>query len=829
MEDPKLAKGLVERAVVRIITAGTAFDLDHGDGRGNRYLAAVVSHGGAWGLAYADVATGEFATTEVRGEGAETRLRNELRRLAPAELLVPEAAVREEAPQELTGEYARLSWMEGERPVLTSLPGLAYGADGAAGLLKDHFGTVSLAGFGCEGSSLAVGAAGAVLGYLQRTQRAALVHFTRLVTYAVDEYMVLDPATRRSLELYEAQRDGGRKGTLLWVLDQTVTAMGGRLLKEWVQRPLKGVEGIEQRLDAVEDLTREETRRRTLRQALEQVYDLERLVGRVGLGVANGRDLVALTRSLQNVPLVKETCRGVESGLLRRVGEELDPLGDLAGLLARALVDEPPVGIKDGGLIRSGYSAELDRLREASRSGKEWIAAQEANEREATGIKSLKIGFNKVFGYYLEVSRSNLALVPVDRYERRQTLVNAERFITPELKEYEALVLGAEDKMAGLEYELFVELREAVARSAARLQATARLLATADALASLAEVAVTGNYCRPRVTAGEALRIVEGRHPVVERTLPSGSFVPNDLELDAERRFLLVTGPNMAGKSTYLRQVALIVLMAQVGSFVPARAAEIGLVDRVFTRVGAADDLAGGQSTFMVEMTEVANILHHATRKSLIILDEVGRGTSTFDGLAIAWAVTEFIHDPERVGAKTLFATHYHELTRLAADLPGLANVSVAVRREGEDVVFLRRIVPGGADESYGIEVARLAGLPRPLLKRAQEVLSDLDRLEEEVQREAGRGQAGGRKARTVAARRHDSERRTGDQPLGQLPLFGAGEAATAFLERLSRLDISSTTPLAALNTLAGLVEEARQTLGAPQESQAEAAAGKAE
>ncbi|MGE5553158.1 MAG: DNA mismatch repair protein MutS [Betaproteobacteria bacterium] len=807
VEDPKLAKGIVRRAVVRIITPGTAFELDNGDGRANRYLAAAVTRGGAWGLAYADVGTGEFATTELRGEGALQRLAGELRRLNPAELLVPQGGATDQTPAVLRGDYARLTRPGEAGPAVTPLEEEAFAPEAADRLLRQHFGTVSLAGFGCDGRMLAISASGALLAYLQRTQKAALAHFTHLTTYSVEETMVLDPATRKSLELCEAQRDGGRKGSLLWVLDQTVTAMGGRLLKDWLQRPLKQAELINRRLDAVEELLQQGNRRRLLRQTLARVYDLERLMGRVGLGVANGRDLVALGRSLAAVPEVKALCLASRSALLRQAGEELDPLEDLADLLQRALVDDPPAGVKEGGLIRPGYSPELDELRKAAAGGKDWIAGLEAREREVTGIKSLKVGFNKVFGYYLEVTKPNLPQVPEGRYERKQTLVNAERFVTPELKEYEALVLGAEERITELEYDLFVQLRETVAQRAPRLQASARLLATVDALAALAEAAAEGNYCRPTVNEEGAIRIVEGRHPVVERTLPSGTFVPNDTELDAEHRFLLVTGPNMGGKSTYLRQVALIVLMAQVGSFVPAKSAEIGLVDRIFTRVGAADDLAGGQSTFMMEMTEVANILHHATRHSLVILDEVGRGTSTFDGLAIAWAVTEYLHDPARIGAKTLFATHYHELTRLEGQLSGLRNVSVAVKREGEDVLFLHRIIPGGADESYGIEVAKLAGLPRPLLRRAREVL---DRLE---------GEATPRKRPRTSTPVPAAQ--------AQLPLFGQG--GRDLLHRLSQVEVNAMTPLAALNLLADLVEEARRALSEVCLAEGEAAVGKAE
>ncbi|MGE5507975.1 MAG: DNA mismatch repair protein MutS [Chitinophagales bacterium] len=810
VEDPRFAKGIVKREVTRILTPGTAIELDAGEGRSKRYLASLVTRGGAWGLAYVEVATGEFGTTELSGEEAGARLRHELLRLAPAEVLVPQGVAGAGETGPLKGEYAGV-WPEGLAAAITPLDEEAFRPETAAHLLKEHFGTVSLAGFGCEGRPLATAAAGGALKYLYDTQRTALSHLTRLSTYAVDSTMVLDPATRRSLELTEAQRDGGRRGTLLGVLDRTVTALGGRLLSDWVQRPLKEVAPIRCRLDAVEELVGERATRRRLREALKEVYDLERLVGRVGLGVANGRDLVALGRSLAGLPKLKAELQPGRCALLRETFASLDPLEDLADLLSRALVDEPPAGVREGGLIRPGYSAELDELRQAASGGKEWIAGLEARERQETGIKSLKVGFNRVFGYYLEVSKANLHLVPEGRYLRKQTLVGAERFVTPELKEYEALVLGAEEKMNGLEYELFLQLRQAVAERAARIQATARLVALVDVLAALAEVAAANGYVRPEVDEGDTIRIEEGRHPVVEQNLPSGAFVPNDAHLDADRRFLLITGPNMAGKSTYLRQVALIVLMAQIGSFVPARAARIGLVDRVFTRVGAADDLAAGQSTFMVEMIEVANILHHATRRSLIILDEVGRGTSTFDGLAIAWALTEYLVEPGLVGAKTLFATHYHELIHLEGRLPGLCNLSVAVKKEGDEVIFLRRIVPGGADESYGIEVARLAGLPRPLLGRAREILAELDRSDGRGGRAFPRRKAAGEGQRGLAAR-------LAPEP-AQLALFSAGREV---LQRLIEIDLESTTPLAALNLLASLAKEARIALG-----ESEAAAGK--
>lgn len=806
MEDPRLAKGIVRREIVRIITPGTASAVEEGDPRMHRYLAAVATRSGAWGLAYTDAATGEFSATEVRGQGAVDKLCDELRRLTPAEILLPASGMGEDG--RVQGEYAPLASLATAppAPVFTPLDDYLFAPEEAERRLCEHFGTASLGAFGCEGYPLAIAASGGVLSYLQTTQRAALTHLTKLVSYSVEETMSLDPATRRSLELCENQRDGSRRGTVLWMLDRTKTAMGGRLLRAWIERPLKQVAAIEERLAAVAELVQEGSRRRDLRQALEGVYDLERLSGRVGLGIANGRDLVALARSLTGVLPIKERCLACQTPLLQELGEGLDPLPDLADLLGRALVDEPPVGLQEGGLIRPGYAAELDELRQLAKDGKAWIAGLEAREREVTGIKSLKVGFNKVFGYYLEVTRPNLSLVPKDRYERKQTLVNAERFVTPELKEYEAKVLGAEEKMAALEYELFLQVREAVARATPRLQETARRLATVDVLASLAEVAAQHGYCRPTVTEGDALRVVEGRHPVVERTLPSGAFVPNDVELDADRRFLLVTGPNMAGKSTYLRQVALIVLLAQMGSFVPAKEAEIGVVDRVFTRVGAADDLAAGQSTFMVEMTELAHILHHATRRSLIILDEVGRGTSTFDGLAIAWAVTEYIHDPARLGAKTLFATHYHELTRLEGELPGLRNVSVAVKRSGEDVVFLRRIVPGGADESYGIEVAKLAGLPRPVLQRARRVLADLERL----------NAPGTKRAARAASQAPATET--------QLPLFAP--PAWTLLRRLSEVETATLTPLAALNLLDELGREARAALAETDAGRKQAAAG---
>ncbi|MHB8756930.1 MAG: DNA mismatch repair protein MutS, partial [Bacillota bacterium] len=687
VEDPKTAKGLVRREVTRVITPGTVTEAGLLDERRNNFLVAVARGGGpspAYGLAVIDASTGQFAVTQVDGPSAEQELLDEIGRVAPAECLLPMAlATSSRVATEVRGRLGT---------PLTSRPDTDFDPTTAAADLRRHFRVATLEGYGCGHLPAAIGAAGAALVYLRETQRSELSHLTRLVTYQRSEFMVLDATTRRNLELTRGLRHGNRRGTLLELLDLTVTAMGARLIRDWLERPLRRVESITERHAAVADLCDQPFLRHDVREQLKAVRDLERLASRVAYGTANARDLLALRASLEALPRVVETLRGAGtlSPGLTRLAAALDPLPGVTELLARALDEDAPATLRDGHLIRLGYDERVDELRGAGRDGRSWIAALEAAERERTGIRSLKVGFNKVFGYYIEVTRPNLASVPQD-YERRQTLVNAERFVTPGLKEKESLVLGAEERLAALEYELFQEVRARVGEHVPAILSDARALAEMDALGALAEAAARYGYVRPVMRAPGRIDITSGRHPVVERTLADSAFVPNDALLDRETsRLQIITGPNMAGKSTYMRQVALIVLMAQAGSFVPAERAAIGVVDRIFTRVGATDDLAMGQSTFLVEMVETANILHHATQESLVILDEIGRGTSTFDGLSIAWAVAEYVADPAKCGALALFATHYHELTELEGLMPGVTNLSVAVAEQGDEVVFLR-------------------------------------------------------------------------------------------------------------------------------------------
>jgi len=810
VEDPKAAKGVVRREVVRVVTPGTVTDaamLKEGE---NNYLVAIArketaappSYGRlvdesrlTYGVAVCDLSTGEFTCTQIDGQDALSLLRDEIARLAPAEIILDPAFGENSAARErgiIESASAAFVDVREDR---------AFYLESARKRLLDHFETESLAGFGCEGLHHATRAAGAIIDYLAETQKTKLAQIVRLSTFSTGTHMHLDVATRRNLELTRTLREGERRGSLLWVLDRTRTAMGSRLLKRWVEQPLLDVEAITARLEAVGDLVEASQLRFTLQSLLESVYDIERLIGRVAFGTANARDLVSLSASIAVLPDVQAAIlERATAQRLQALAREIDTCEDVVRSIRETIVDEPPISITEGGLIRPGCSDEVDKLREAATKGRDWIKELEHVERERTQIRSLKVGFNKVFGYYIEVTRPNLSLVP-EHYERKQTLANAERFVTPELKEQEALILGAQDRLIELEHQLFVSLRDHVATQTDRIQGVAQRLAEIDVYLSLAEVAVYRRYVRPEVDASQRIEIEGGRHPVVEAMHDSGSFVPNDLRLDEETRLIILTGPNMAGKSTYLRQAALIVLMTQIGSFVPAHAARIGVVDRIFTRVGASDDLATGQSTFMVEMNEVANILNHATNRSLVILDEVGRGTSTFDGLSIAWAVTEYLLKEERLRAKTLFATHYHELTELEELLPRVKNYSVAVHKEGQDVVFLRRIVPGGADQSYGIEVARLAGLPAPVIARAREILAALESSEEQrIAREAAAATTElGRQPESVVRRREQA---------AQLPLF---VEADPVLARLRGIRIEEMTPLAALNLLAELVEEARR------------------
>lgn len=779
VEDPKNTKGIVRREVIRVITPGTVLDSNFLDEKKNNYLIAVYRDDLGYGLAVVDVSTGHFGVTEITGFRALNRLRDEIARLQPVECLLPTSL--EENIEVIN------ALKTGSNMSVNPYNEKEFNYERAYRSLTGHFGTGSLAGFGCEKMQIGVQAAGAIIRFLQDTQKNSLVHINKLMSYTTEHYMLLDAATRRNLEITRTIRDGSRKGALISVLDYTVTAMGGRLIKTWLEQPLVEPKEIQRRLDAVEELVKNIFLRSDLRKYLQKVYDMERLAGRIAYGTVNGREMIALKNSLKVLPAVKELLVEVYSPGLEEIAGQLDILEDVAGLIENAIADDPPFSVRDGGIIKTGYHPEVDRLRSACTDGKNWIAGLEAREKERTGVKSLKVGFNKVFGYYIEVTNTNLASVPED-YTRKQTLANAERFITPELKEFEALVLGAEEKICSLEYELFTQVRDEIAVHIERIQTTAGLLAALDVFLSLAEAALKNRYVKPRVNEQNVLDIKEGRHPVVEQTLANSTFVPNDCYLDGNGyRLGLITGPNMAGKSTYMRQVALIVLMTQIGSFVPAEAASVGVVDRIFTRVGASDDLATGQSTFMVEMNEVANILNNATNKSLIILDEIGRGTSTFDGLSIAWAVAEFIIDPDKIGAKTLFATHYHELTELADLFPGVQNYSIAVKEKGDDIIFLRKIVPGGADRSYGIQVARLAGLPTEVLVRAKEILRTL-----EVQEELAKGK------REAAA----AKCRTGQSDSDQLSFFIELTESHPVLEEIKSLDVINLTPIEALTKL---------------------------
>jgi DNA mismatch repair protein MutS len=708
VEDPKLAKGLVKRDIIRIITPGTVLESSMLSDKTNNYLLAVNHEKGKFGLAFVDATTGEFKLSDF---DSPEKLADEIKRIGPAEIIVSDM----------------FKWDGGLKTAATFKD--IYDNGTAVEKLLEHFKIKSLESFGLDGKEVALGAAAAILDYLQENQKTTLGHINVLKPYQTEDFMFIDATTRRNLELTQTARDKSFRGSLLWVLDKTKTSMGSRLLRQWLLQPLLDVKLIEQRLDAVAELFNNGLLRAELGEGLNKVFDIERLTGKVATQSANARDLVSLKESLGQLPKLRQIMRSAECGMLKAV-KNLPELGEITELVAKAIVDDPPFVIKEGGLIKGGYNAELDELKLATGGGKQWIAALEASERQRTGIKSLKVGFTRVFGYFIEVTQSNLDQVPPD-YIRKQTLVNAERFITPELKEKESLILNADERMKELEYQLLCDVRTRVAAFTKQLQSVAATIAQTDVLLSLAEVAVENRYCRPVTSRGSRVAIAGGRHPVVEKTLNEFQFVPNDVELDSKTSFLLITGPNMGGKSTYMRQVALICLMAQIGSFVPAKSAELGLIDRIFTRIGAMDDIYSGQSTFMVEMTETANILNNATGSSLIILDEIGRGTATFDGMSIAAAVAEFIHD--KLQAKTLFATHYHEITQLADKHSGMKNVNMLVKEAGDQITFLHKVAAGPADRSYGIQVAKLAGLPAEVVKRAKEVYNTLEMVESDL------------------------------------------------------------------------------------------------
>ena len=773
MEDPREAKGIVKREVVRVITPGLIVDADNLNAKENNFLAGIAVQDTSFGLACVDISTGEFRVTE--SDDREAFL-EEITGGGFKEIIMSQDLRGGGLTEIVTGRSpdCSISW----------LPADYFSVDGALGLIEEFF-EEKAGGAAFEGHPAMTGAVGAVLRYVKETQRDRLDHINEIQRYDIHNYLGLDDAAKRNLELFATIQGGRKKGSLFHVLDETTTAMGGRRLRRWLTYPLVDPGGIRTRLAAVSEIKDAHLLRGELRTSLAGIYDLERLGSKVSMGVANGRDLIALGRSLRLMPPIRDALSTLESSLTATIRDGLDDLSDVAELIEGAVVEEPPTTIRDGYLIKQGYDGELDKLISLCTDGKQWIAAMENKERKKTGIGNLKVGFNNVFGYYIEVTRANSDLVP-DEYVRKQTLVNAERYINQELKEYEALVLGAEERRKKREYELFVEIRERIAREILRIQMTASYLADLDAITSLAEVAERYNYCCPRISDDDRLEIRGGRHPVVERMDPDGGFVPNDTVMDcAGSRLLIITGPNMAGKSTYIRQAAVIVLMAQMGSFVPATEAHIGVVDRIFTRVGAGDSLSSGQSTFMIEMTEVASILKNATSRSLILLDEVGRGTSTFDGLSIAWAVAEYIHDAGRLGARTLFATHYHELTDLARTMDGVKNLSIAVKEWGDRVIFLRTIVEGGTNRSYGIEVARLAGVPEEVVSRAREVLGNLEKGELD---EVGMPKIG----KSKGTRREDTA--------GQLDLFTGKEQR--LIGELEKIDVLNMTPLEALGRI---------------------------
>ncbi len=719
VEDPADAVGIVKRAVTRIITPGTMIDTSALDDSKNNYIACIYKLDDVYGVSFADVTTGDFVVTELSPPSSPQKLMDELAKFSPVECIVSSNVYDDkELSQSLENRF---------RIKVEAYADWHFDHTSASKKILDHLKLITLASIGLEDMKASIGAAGALLYYLYELQKTDLNHMNKIVPYYTGSYMNLDVSTRRNLELTETLREKKRKGSLLWVLDKTKTAMGARMIRKYIEQPLVNKVDIELRLDAVECFLESPIERSDIQDLLSQIYDFERLMSKVIYGSINAKDMLSLKNSIAMLPKIKEVLETLDSKYSKKLVEDLDTLEDIYQLLRTAIYEDPPFTVRDGNLIKSGYNPEVDELRLAKTEGTKWIAQIEAKEKEKTGIKNLKIKYNRIFGYFIEVTKSNLSAVP-DHYVRKQTLANAERYITQELKEVEDKILKADDKIVIIEYNLFVEIRNIIASNMERIQQSARDVAHLDSLLSLARVAEEQRFVKPVITKGDAINIKDGRHPVVEKMINSDAFIANDTVLDEkDDQLVIITGPNMSGKSTYMRQVALIVLMAQIGSFVPAREAEIGIVDRIFTRVGASDDLASGQSTFMVEMTEVSNILHHATKKSLLILDEIGRGTSTFDGLSIAWAVIEHIADSKLLGAKTLFATHYHELTELEEKIPGIKNYCIAIKEQGDDIIFLRKIKRGGADHSYGIQVAQLAGLPLPIIGRAKEILAQLD------------------------------------------------------------------------------------------------------
>ena len=778
VEDPKKAKGLVKRAVIRVVTPGTTLDATSLDESKNNYLMSIVSIADRFGCAIADITTGDCFLTEVPNS---QKLVDEINKFSPAEIICNDSFFMSGVDTDDLKERLGIC--------IFSLDAWYFDDDTCRKELREHFHVTNLEGLGISDYDSGIIAAGALFLYLKETQKTALSQMTTIRPYTAERYMLIDSSSRRNLELVETLREKQKRGSLLWVLDKTKTAMGARTLRSFVEQPLIDAEEINRRLEALEELNEKPMLRDEIREYLNPVYDLERLVSRISFKSANPRDMVAFASSLEMIPYIKQVLKDFQAPILKEIYEDMDSLEDITDLIKHAIVDEPPLAQKDGGIIREGFNEDVDKFRSARTDGKKWLTELETKERERTGIKSLKIKYNRVFGYALEVTNTFKELVP-ENYIRKQTLANAERYITEELKNLENMILGAEDKLYALEYELFSNVRDKVGQEVIRIQRTAKAIAGLDVFASLALVAERNHYVRPKVNEGGIIDIKGGRHPVVEQMIDNDMFIANDTYLDnTKKRVSIITGPNMAGKSTYMRQTALIVLMAQIGSFVPADKAVVGIVDRIFTRVGASDDLASGKSTFMVEMTEVANILRNATAKSLLILDEIGRGTSTFDGLAIAWAVIEHISNTKLCGAKTLFATHYHELTELEGKLSGVTNYCIAVKEKGDDIVFLRKIVKGGADKSYGIQVAKLAGVPDSVINRAKELVEELSDADITA---AVKDLASPKKKPKV------------EMDMAQMSLFDTVQD-NDIIEELKGIDIGNLTPMEALNTLYNL------------------------
>ena len=772
MEDPKQAKGIVKREVIRVVTPGTVIESNLLDEKKNNYIMSVYKSGIYFGIAVCDVSTGDFRATQIKETNNFSAALDEISRYSPAEIVVNNLMY------DTTEEIAKIR--ERFQIYISKQEDNKFSNNVEELTSKYNVVDESENKIEINDKTLCICAINGLLTYILETQKTNLDHINKIILYNNTKYMCLDINARRNLELTEKLRDKSKKGTLLWVLDKTSTSMGGRRLRRWINDPLLDIEKINKRLNSVKELKDNPILRGDIADLLKKVYDIERLVGKISYGNANARDLISLKNSVKQLPELKKIMSNTESTLLKELYNELDILEDIYNIIDVAIVEEPPISVKEGGIIKKGYNEEIDKLKMATTDGKNWLIQLEANEREKTGIKGLKVGFNKVFGYYIEVTKSNISLVP-DRYIRKQTLTNGERYVTEELKKLENELLGAEEKVINLEYNAFCEIREIIEKQLLRIQRTADIVATLDVLNSFAIVAEDMNYCMPIVDNSGIIDIKGGRHPVIEKILPSGEFVDNDTYLDKEdNRFSIITGPNMAGKSTYMRQVALITLMAQCGSFVPATFARLGVVDKIFTRIGASDDLSMGQSTFMVEMMEVATILKEATQNSLVILDEIGRGTSTYDGLSIAWAVAEYMSNKEKCGAKTLFATHYHELIGLEQKIQGVKNYSIAVKEKGEDIIFLRKIVAGGTDESYGVHVAKLAGVPQTVTKRSNEILRTLERKS------------------ILGSKEQEKENKKVAE--GQLDMYNYKLAEIA--HEIDKIDLNSLTPIDALNTL---------------------------